>query len=292
MRKPLFIAEVSSNHHRDLDRCRRFIDRAASAGFDAVKFQLFRIDRLFAPEVLARSQAHRRRREWELPLDFLPLLAEHCALRQVAFACTPFYLEAVDQLAPHVDFFKIASYELTWPRLLRACAATGKPVILSTGMADLAEVTDAVQILREAGAEKVTLLHCSSAYPTPPREANLAAVETIRAATGCPVGWSDHTRSPAVLYRAVHRWGAEVVELHLDLDGKGEEYAAGHCWLPQEIAPVIRTMRESMLTDGHGRKEPNAAELPDRDWRADPEDGLRPFKAVRADFQGDEGDPT
>jgi len=279
--RPVFIAEVSSNHRRDLARSLAFIDAAARVGCDAVKFQLFRVDRLFAPEILARSEAHRRRREWELPPEFLPELAAHCRTRGLDFACTPFDLEAVALLDPYVAFFKIASYELLWDDLLRACAATGKPVTLSTGMASLAEVERAVATLQAAGCADLTLLHCSSAYPTPPEHANLAAIATLREATGRPVGWSDHTREPGVIHRAVHRWGAAAIEFHIDLDRLGEEYGAGHCWLPGEIEPVIAAVRAGFEADGHGRKEPNSDELPDRDWRADPTDGLRPLKAVR-----------
>ncbi len=257
------------------------IDHAAEIGCDSVKFQLFRVASLFAPEVLARSESHRLRRNWELPPQFLPDLAQHCGARNLAFCCTPFDLEAVTQLEPHVAFYKIASYELLWGNLLCACARTGKPVVLSTGMADLAEVKTAVRTLREAGCPNPRLLHCSSAYPTPPEEANLAAMDTLRRETGCSVGWSDHTRSPGVLFRAVHRHGAAIVEFHLDLEGAGAEYGAGHCWLPEEIAPVIAEIKTGFRADGHGRKEPNKCELPDREWRADPKDGLRPLERVR-----------
>ena len=138
-----------------------------------------------------------------------------------------------------------------------------------------------------AGAKDVTLLHCVSAYPTPAAEANLSAIDTIRTATGLPVGWSDHTRRPAVIERAVHHWGARVVEFHLDLDGKGAEYAAGHCWLPEEIAPVIARIRESLIADGSGFKGPQPSELSDREWRADPVDGMRPLKHVRLAYKGE-----
>ena len=149
-------------------------------------------------------------------------------------------------------------------------------------MATMDEIAAAAQTLKQAGARDVTLLHCVSAYPTPAAEANLSAIAAIREATGLPAGWSDHTRRPAVIERAVHRWGARAVEFHLDLDGKGAEYAAGHCWLPQEIAPVIARIRESLVADGTGFKGPQPSELADRDWRADPADGMRPLRHVRA----------
>src|SRR5215469_11475365 len=97
-RRPMFIAEASSNHDRDLMRALAFVDAAADCGCDAVKFQLFRIDRLFAPEILARSAQHRDRKAWELPLPHLEPIAERCLARGIRFGCTPFYLEAVEEL--------------------------------------------------------------------------------------------------------------------------------------------------------------------------------------------------
>jgi N-acetylneuraminate synthase len=284
---PLFIAEASSNHGRDLGRALAFVDAAADAGCDAVKFQLFKIDRMFAPEILRQSPKHRARAEWELPLEHLAPLAEHCSARKIQFSCTPFYLEAVAELAPFVDFYKVASYELLVTDLLKACAETGKPIVLSTGMSTMEEIAAAAATLKSAGARDVTLLHCVSAYPTPAREANLAAIAAIRSATGLPVGWSDHTRRPAVIERAVHHWGATVVEFHLDLDGEGAEYAAGHCWLPEEIAPVIARIRESAVADGEGFKGPQPSEISDREWRADPSDGMRPLKHIRLSYKGE-----
>jgi N-acetylneuraminate synthase len=284
--RPIFIAEASSNHGREAARALAFVDAAAEAGCDAVKFQLFKIERMFAQEILARSAKHRARKAWELPLELLAPIAGRCSERQITFCCTPFYIEAVAELQPFVAFYKIASYELLVDDLLEACAKTGKPIVLSTGMATMAEIQRAVAVLERAGAGDITLLHCVSAYPTPAVEANLAAIAALREATGCKAGWSDHTRRPAVIERAVHRWGASAIEFHLDLDGNGAEYAAGHCWLPHEIAPLIARIREGFAADGTGFKEPQPAELADRDWRADPSDGMRPLKHIRAAWSG------
>jgi len=243
---PRFIAEVSSNHDQDLGRSLAFVDAAAAAGFDSVKFQLFRVAELFAPEILAKSEQHRKRVAWELPVEHLEPLARRCREKGVSFSCTPFYLDAVKQLEPYVAYYKVASYELLWHDLHRAIAKTGKPVIISTGMAIMAEIKAAVETLRENGASDITVLHCVSAYPSPPEQSNLSAIETIRRETGAKVGWSDHTRSPAVIERAVHHWSASTVEIHLDLDGAGAEYATGHCWLPEEIGPCIRRIRDGI----------------------------------------------
>ena len=276
-----FVAEVSSNHNQNLERCHAFIHAAADCGCSAVKFQLFRLRELFAPEILAQSERHRRREAWELPVSFLPELAKTCKERSLAFACTPFYLEAVAQLEPYVDFYKIASYELLWDPLLKACAATGKPVVLSTGMATLAEVEHAVSVLRQNGCQDLTLLHCVSGYPAQPEDCNLAVMDTLRQTCQIPVGWSDHTVNPGVVLSAAQRWGASMVEFHLDLDGQGEEFAAGHCWLPADIAKVIQWCRDSEKAQGSGQKKPAPSELVEREWRADPNDGLRPLLHLR-----------
>jgi len=281
----VFVAEVSSNHNRDMNRCLTFIDKAAEIGCGAVKFQLFKIRKLFAPEILAKSEMHRQREAWELPVEFLPALATRCHEVGIQFVCTPFYLDAVEELLPYVDFYKIASYELLWDNLLIACARTGKPVVLSTGVATLDEVQRSVSVLRHAGCEDLTLLNCISSYPAPPDECNLAAIETLRRACDCPVGWSDHSVSPGVIYRAVHCWGATMVEFHLDLEGEGEEYRAGHCWLPNQIRPVIEAVQIGFRADGSGKKMPAPSELPERDWRADPSDGLRPLLKTREEWR-------
>lgn len=280
-----FVAEAASNHAQDIRRAQSLVMSAAEAGFDAVKFQLFRVEDLFSSEVLSRSAQHQERREWELSIDFIPELSAQARQWGLEFSCTPFSLPAVEKLVPHVDFLKVASYELLWDDLLRECARTGLPLVVSTGMADLREVDHAVDVIRSAGCNDLTLLHCVSAYPTPPVEANLSAMGTLREHTGLSVGWSDHTNDSAVIHRAVHRWGATFVELHLDLDGHGAEFAPGHCWLPSTAGPLIRDLRAGLEADGHGRKEPAPSELPDRVWRADPSDGLRPLLEERARWQ-------
>jgi sialic acid synthase SpsE len=281
---PSFVAEVSSNHHRDLERCLEFIRTAAEIGCDAVKFQLFRVRELFAPEALRNDPKLLAREAWELPVGFLPELARGCHEAGILFSCTPFYLEAVGELLPFVDFYKIASYELMWDDLLKACARTGKPIVLSTGMATLPEVNHAYSILRSAGCRDLTLLHCVSSYPAEPEDCNLAAIATLRESCQCPVGWSDHSVDPGVIFRAVHRWGATMVEFHLDLEGQGAEFSAGHCWLPEAMRQVIAAVRAGILAEGDGQVGPALSEEKEREWRADPEDGLRPLRATRRDL--------
>ena len=283
-----FIAEISSNHNRDLDRSLEFIKQAAQVGCDGVKFQLFKIRELFSPEILNKSHKHRDREKWELPVEFIPQLSSHAHDLGLSFSCTPFYLKAVEELEPYVDFYKIASYEILWHQLFKACANTGKPIVFSTGMSTTYEIHAVLKLLNQLHSGEVTVLRCTSAYPTPIHEVNLASIDTLREETDklypnldLSYGWSDHTVSPGVIYRAVNKYNVNFVEFHFDLEGKGEEFNAGHCWLPHQIKPVIEMIREGLAADGEGKLEPNPSEIGDREWRADPGDGLRPMKKVR-----------
>jgi N-acetylneuraminate synthase len=282
-----FIAELGSNHNRDAQRARRLIDECAAAGASAVKIQVFRIEDLFAPEVLAARADLRARRAWEFPLDLLKPLVAHARHRGLQFGATPFGLWAVEELAPHCDFLKVASYELLWHDLIAACGRTGLPLILSTGMATTSEVEAAVTAARDAGCRDLTLLHCVSAYPTPRDQCNLAAIATLAELCSCPVGWSDHSTDARVVERAVSRWGASAIELHVDLeDAEGSE-AGGHNWTPRSLAPMIDAPASAAVAvrdpaDGDGVKRPMPAEEHDVPWRADASDGLRPLRSTRA----------
>ncbi len=289
-----FVAEVSSNHARSLDRSFAFVDTAAAIGCTAVKFQQFRITELFSPEALRANPKLRERIAWELPEEFNRELAARAHDRGIEFSSTPFYRDAVALLEPLVDFYKVASYQLLWDELLEEVGRTEKPVVLATGMATLEETERAVEVLRRSGCHDLTLLHCVSLYPTRAREANLRAIETLRGRFGGSVGWSDHSVDPQVVRRAVRRFGATMVEFHLDLEGAGEEYAAGHCWLPEEMQGVIEGLEAGApeppdaLCDGDGVKRPAPGEAYERRWRTDPSDGLRPLLEMRRALESEE----
>lgn len=278
-----FIAEVSSNHLQDLDRCVEFVKVAKDIGCDAVKFQLFRVHDLFSPEALREKPELLERIAWELPSEFIPELSSVAKELDIRLGVTPFYIEAVHELASYVDFFKIASYELLWGGLLQEVAKTGLPTILSTGMATLTEVETAVDFMRNSGCESLELLHCVSEYPCEPANANLAAIQTLRDHTGLPVGWSDHSHNLGLVRRATLLWHASSVEFHLDLDGRGPEFSPGHCWLPGEARGLISEVtKDGLLWDGAGLKKPALSEESERLWRADPADGLRPLRELRS----------
>ncbi len=283
-----FIAEVSSNHNKDIDRSKKFVKAAAEIGCTGVKFQLFKIDKLFAPEILMKSEEHRKRKDWELPLEFIPELSKYAHELGIEFSCTPFYLEAVKELQPFVDFYKIASYELLWKELFQECALTGKPLVFSTGMATIGEIKAALGSIKGYKTKEITILKCTSAYPTPYNEANLAAINTLKYEIkgfnkyfDLDFGYSDHTVSKNVISRAIHHYNCSFIEFHLDIDGLGEEFRAGHCWLPGQIKSVIDEIKCDFETDGDGIVGPTKSELRDRNWRTDPSDGLRPLKNIR-----------
>lgn len=281
MNKFNFIAEVSSNHNKNLNRCLRFIDISKQIGFNSIKFQLFRIKELFHESVLKKSKFHRDRSKWELPIKYIKPIYLRCKKNKIKLGFTPFYLDAVDILKKYVDFFKISSYEILWDDLLIKCARSGKPVILSTGMASFDEVKNAISTLKKNNCKRITLLHCVSNYPASYKNCNLNSILFMRKKTKLNIGWSDHTKDPLLVNRAINNFKIKDIEIHLDLDGKGYEYKSGHCWLPEEAKKLIDFSNSVNFIDGKYNKKHSIAENHERKWRADKSDGLRPLKFIR-----------
>lgn len=280
--KVKFIAEICSNHNLSLKRCYKIIDKAKDLNCYAVKFQLFKINKLFSSEAKKLYKNVLVKRKRELPLNFIPKLAKYCKKKKIKFSCTPFDLESLEFLKKYVDFFKIASYELSWPALLQQCARSNKPVVLSTGMSNYNEVKFAYKILKKNKCKKISLLHCVSSYPANETSCNLKSITFMRKKFKCEVGWSDHTVNQILIYSAVKNYGASLVEFHFDLDGKGWEYKSGkHCWLPNQIAPLINYLNNEKKINGFYGKKYSKNEKSERKFRADPIDGLRPMKKFR-----------
>ncbi len=228
---PYVIAEIGVNHGGDLALARRLIDLAAAGGADCVKFQTYKAHKLASRNSPSywdldseptTSQFELFRKFDGLELEDYVALAEHAAARGVAFCSTPFDLDAVEGLAAHMPFFKVASADLTNGPLLRAVAAHGKPVLLSTGASHLGEIDEAVRLLREQlPPEQIALLHCVLEYPTPLQDAQLGAIGHLRAAfPDHPVGYSDHTRPDPAMLVLLRAWqlGALVLEKHFTHD--------------------------------------------------------------------------
>jgi sialic acid synthase SpsE len=257
------IAEIGANHNRDLRVARELIDVAADAGADAVKFQTYSGDRIYSrktpPFEYLRAVTDKTPAELleeiSLPREWQAPLADYAAERGVHFFSSPFDHEAVRELDEiGVPVLKIASFEIVDLPLIRAAAATGRPLLISTGMAMLGEIEDALGAAREAGATAVGLMQCTSVYPAPPRLANLAAMETLRRAFGVAVGLSDHTDGIAVPIAAAAQRAA-FIEKHVTLDRtmKGPDHP--FALEPEELRAMIAGIRDAQAAIGDGHKQ-------------------------------------
>ncbi|MBI5855741.1 MAG: N-acetylneuraminate synthase family protein [Nitrospirae bacterium] len=248
--KVFVIAEIGANHEGNLDEAKRLIEAAATCGADAVKFQTYRADKIVAASETQR-RAHFRR--LELTDDAFQTLA-HVALEYgVMFLSTPFDVESVDLLDPLMPAFKIASGDLTAAPLVAHIAGKGKPILLSTGMADMEEIFDAVEVIERASpcgaGAPLVLLHCVSSYPTPDASANLNAIPYLRDRTGRLIGYSDHTLGVEACLAAV-ALGARVIEKHFTSDKtrttmRDHQLSAD----PADLAHLVKGIRrvEAML---------------------------------------------
>jgi N,N'-diacetyllegionaminate synthase len=268
------IAEAGVNHNGDVELARRLIDAAVEAGADAVKFQTFHADALAsadapkaAYQITLTGDAESQRdmlRRLELSPAAHTELSRHARSRGILFCSTPFDLESVDLLADlNVPFFKVSSGDLTYVPLLRHLARKERPIVLSTGMADMAEVEAALEILRAAGARDVALLQCVTAYPAPAPDVNLSVIGMLRERFGVPVGYSDHTLGREVAVAAV-ALGAAILEKHLTLDRglPGPDHRAS--LEPDEFAALVREIRVVEAALGDGQKRPMPSETTNR----------------------------
>lgn len=269
---PCFIiAEAGVNHDGNLEIARRLVDVAAEAGADAVKFQTFSADRLTTADApmaeyqkagtgAGKSQWDMLRR-LELPAEAHQDLAARAAERGLVFLSTPFDEESADFLDTlGVPAFKVASGEITNTPFLAHLARKGKPLLVSTGMATLEEVRQAVNIIRGTSNSELALLQCVSAYPAAAADVNLRAMATLEHNFDVPVGYSDHTLGSEVALAAV-ALGACVLEKHFTLDRRrpGPDHLAST--EPDELKVLVRAIRNVEAALGHGRKEPVQSEM-------------------------------
>lgn len=226
---PFIIAEMSGNHNQSLERALAIVDAAAACGVHALKIQTYTADTmtlnlgsgeffLSDPEYLWKGKSlYELYTEAATPWDWHKSIFERCRSHGIAGFSTPFDESAVDFLETcDVPFYKIASFENTDLPLIRKVAKTGKPMIMSTGMATVAEIGEAVEAARSAGAENIILLKCTSSYPAPPEEINLRTIQHLAELFGVQVGLSDHTMGIGVAVAAT-ALGATVIEKHFTL---------------------------------------------------------------------------
>jgi pseudaminic acid synthase len=279
MGHPVYVvAELSGNHNGDLGRALRLIDAAADSGADAVKLQTYTADtitldsdappfRIGGGTLWDGRTLHDLYREAATPWEWHPQLLAHAAERGLHCFSSPFDSTAVDYLASlGAPAYKVASLELVDIPLLRKIAATGKPVVVSTGAATIGEVAEGVVALRDAGAAEVALLKCTSAYPALPEEMNLRTIPHMREAFGVPVGLSDHTSGTAVAVAAVVL-GACIVEKHLTLRRADGGPDAAFSLEPEELRRLVEDVRTAASALGRVCYEVTAHEAPSRRYR-------------------------
>lgn len=252
--EPCFIvAEAGANHDRKLSQARELIDVAVDAGADAVKFQVYSAESLYSrktpqfsylKELDAGKSTYEVIRENELPREWLAELATYCQNKGIIFIATPFDEEAIDQLYEIGAFaYKWASFEIVDLPLLRYAASKGKPMLLSTGMCNLADIQEAVDTVYSTGNEDIILLHCTSLYPTQPNQVNLRIMDTMKNVFHLPVGFSDHTLGITVPIAAVAR-GSCVIEKHFTLSRKLKGPDHPFALEPEELKQMVRAIRE------------------------------------------------
>lgn len=263
------IAEAGVNHNGDIDIAKQLVDKAYEAGADAIKFQTFKAENLVtknAPKAEYQKSTTGDGNQFEM-LKKLELstkdhivLKKYCEEKGVMFISTPFDFESVDLLEEiDVPLYKVGSGDLTNLPLLKYIASKNKPIILSTGMANLGEVEEAINTIYETGNNKLILLHCTSNYPTAYEDVNLRAMLTMQEAFKLPVGYSDHTIGIEVPIAAV-TLGAKVIEKHFTLDRnmKGPDHRASI--EPDELKMMVRSIRNIETAMGDGIKRCNKSE--------------------------------
>ena len=272
------VAELSANHGHSFERAVELVHAAGRAGADAVKLQTYTADTITIdsgrPEFVIGANSlwsgrklHDLYQEAHTPWEWQPRLKEVAESLGMHCFSTPFDDSAVDFLeGMGVPAHKVASFELVDSRLLRKVAACGKPVIMSTGMADPGEISDAVRALRSAGCRELALLKCTSAYPAPPEEMNLRTIAHLSETYGVPCGLSDHSIGIAVPVAAVVL-GATLIEKHLTLRRSDGGPDAGFSLEPGEFAEMVRSVRTAEHAVGTVCYEPGAAEIGSRRFR-------------------------
>ncbi len=274
MTKTFIIAEAGVNHNGSLDLALRMVDSALSAGADAVKFQTFKAEKMItatAPKAGYQKQTSDSQetqmemvRKLELGVDAHKTLFSHCQTLEIEFISSPFDLDSIDFLnLLGMEIFKIPSGEITNLPYLKKLGGLNKRLLLSTGMANLGEIEAALDLLTDSGTPRhhITVLHCTTGYPTPFEDVNLKAIETIRHAfPGISVGYSDHTRGIETAIAAV-AIGAGVIEKHFTLDRglPGPDHQAS--LEPEELTAMVTGIRNMETSLGSGIKKPTPTDM-------------------------------
>lgn len=272
--KVIIIAEAGVNHNGNLDKAKQLIDAAAEAGADFVKFQTFKADKIVT-KAAERAQyqdsntgdkdsQYEMLKKLELSEEMHQSLIDYCKTKSIKFLSTGFDLDSLEFLNNlHIELFKIPSGEITNLPYLKKVAGFKKPVVMSTGMADLQEVRDALQVLLSEGLKKenITIVHCNTEYPTPMEDVNLMAMNLIGKELNVKIGYSDHTLGIEVPIAAV-ALGGKLIEKHFTLDRNlpGPDHKAS--LEPEELKNMVLAIRNiEKAISGSGVKEPSPSEM-------------------------------
>jgi len=273
MTKVFIIAEAGVNHNGSLEIARRMVDAAVDANADAIKFQTFKAEEVVS-KFAAKAEYQRKTtnadesqlemiKKLELNADAHKGLIKYCRKKNIIFLSTPFDLDSIDLLNNlGLEIFKIPSGEIINLPYLRKIGGFKKRIILSTGMADMGEIEDALDVLTASGTPKedITVLHCNTEYPTPFEDVNLNAMLTIRDAFKVKVGYSDHTLGIEIPIAAV-ALGARVIEKHFTLDRNMEGPDHKASLEPGELNNMVKAIRNIEKALGNGQKRPSSSEF-------------------------------
>lgn len=276
---PFIIAELSGNHSQDFDLACKMIDAASASGAHAIKLQTYTADSMTlnvdAPDFVINdkkslwdgARLYELYQQASTPYDWhKPLFDRAKSLGMLAFS-SPFDTSAVDFLASlEVPCYKIASFELTDLPLISYTAKQGKPIIMSTGMASLAEIEDAVTCARDNGCHEIILLKCTSTYPASPQDTNLLTIPNMKATFGCQVGLSDHTKGIGVAVASVGL-GASIIEKHFVLDRTAGGVDAAFSLEPEELSGLVTETQRAWEAMGGVHYSGTQNESPSRQFR-------------------------
>ncbi|WP_432662688.1 N-acetylneuraminate synthase [Wukongibacter baidiensis] len=269
--RTFIIAEIGVNHNGDINLAKKLIDAAKDAGADSVKFQTFKAKNIvskYAEKANYQKETTDNKesqfnmiQNLEMSFKDFEILKSYCDEKEILFMSTPFDIESIkflDEIG--LDIFKIASGEITNLPYLKEIGKLKKKIIISSGMATLGEIEDALEILKEAGTVDITVLHCNTEYPTPMEDVNLKAMNTIKEAFKVEVGYSDHTVGIEVPVAAV-AMGAQVIEKHFTLDKNMEGPDHRASLEPDELKAMVKQIRNIEKALGDGIKRPSESEM-------------------------------
>ena len=255
---PVFVvAEAGINHNGNVKIAKNMISSAKDCGADAIKFQTFRAGDLASK----KSKFFKIFKKVEIDYTHLGELSDHAKKERIIFFSTPFSEEAVDVLADlHVPAFKIASGDITHIPFIKKAASKKKPIIISTGMSNFAEIDFAVKAIKSERNNKIIIMHSVTSYPTPSSDANLRAINTLQCRYKYPIGYSDNGAGILVPIIAVSL-GARIIEKHFTLNKKMNGPDHSFSADPNELSLLVKKIRETEIILGDGKKNPQPSEL-------------------------------